>query len=138
MINLAKTPANIDFQSKYYKPQTSAAVKSLDSKFEDKNNSLPSSPTKDSSQSESSNQRHNISLVRGSKSEDQLLDALSELENNSSEEEKLLLNSSCHTLLDTSQRPGAPHVSSESSSTRSVLSNDNRLPLRVSFVPKLY
>ena len=35
MINLAKTPANIDFQSKYYKPSTSAAVKALDTKFED-------------------------------------------------------------------------------------------------------
>ena len=35
MINLAKTPANLDFQSKYYKPSGGAAVKSLDCTFAD-------------------------------------------------------------------------------------------------------
>ena len=29
MINLAKTPGNLDFQSKYYKPNSGAAAKSL-------------------------------------------------------------------------------------------------------------
>ena len=38
MINLAKTPGNVDFQSKYYKQDSSssgsAAVKSLENRFE--------------------------------------------------------------------------------------------------------
>ena len=68
-------------------------------------------------------------MVRGSKSEDQL--AVMEMENNSSEEEKMLINSSCHALVDTEQRPrlrtvtsAAPQVSSESSSSRSLGSTD--------------
>ena len=72
------------------------------------------------------------SHVRTSKSEDQLLTA-SELVNSSSEE-KLLINSSCHTLLDTEScqtTAAAPQVSSESSSSRSVIGNDVRLPPRV-------
>ena len=77
MINLAKTPANIDFHSKYYKPSTSAAVKSLDTKFEDSDpsqddtddavdgvkpiRSEPTSPVESSSHSErKSNQRQNV------------------------------------------------------------------------------
>ena len=79
MINLAKTPANIDFQSKYYKPPTSAAVKSLDTKFEDSDPSQddtddavdgvkpirndPNSPVASSSHSErKSHQRQNVSF----------------------------------------------------------------------------
>ena len=75
-------------------------------------------------------------MVRGSKSEDQL--AVMEMENNSSEEERILINSSCHTLLDTDQMPRlrtvtstAPQVSSESSSSRSLGSGDILLPSRV-------
>ena len=77
MINLAKTPANIDFQSKYYKPSTSAAVKALDTKFEDSDPSQddtddavdgvkpitndPPSPVANSSHSErKSHQRQNV------------------------------------------------------------------------------
>jgi len=74
-------------------------------------------------------------MVRGSKSEDQL--AVMEMENNSSEEERMLINSSCHTLLDTDQMPrlrtvtsAAPQVSSESSSSRSLGSGDMLLPSR--------
>ena len=67
MINLAKTPANVDFQSKYYKPDAHTAVKSLGDQFKDKtetsqddfsdvqplvNSSLPSSPVEDNSRSE--------------------------------------------------------------------------------------
>lgn len=77
-----------------------------------------------------------LSMVRGSKSEDQL--AVMEMENNSSEEERMLINSSCHTLLDTDQMPrlrtvtsAAPQVSSESSSSRSLGSGDMLLPSRV-------
>ena len=72
MINLAKTPANIDFQSKYYKPTDGAAVKALDSKFEecDPSNDVVDgvkpitdepSPVASSSHSErKSNQRQNV------------------------------------------------------------------------------
>ena len=70
------------------------------------------------------------SLVRNSKSEDQL--SYDELNINESDEDKL--NSSCHTLLDSAHTParpghsiakhntntGPPHVSSESSSSRST------------------
>ena len=83
MINLAKTPANLDFQSKYYKPSGGAAVKSLDSKFCDEKtgeeeegaasqvtdqvieqvSSLPTSPAEDSSQTGATNQRQNVSSV---------------------------------------------------------------------------
>ena len=78
MINLAKTPANLDFQSKYYKPSGGAAVKSLDSKFGEektgeqegaasqmssKVSSLPTSPAEDSSQTGTSNQRQNVSVA---------------------------------------------------------------------------
>ena len=83
MINLAKTPANLDFQSKYYKPSGGAAVKSLDSKFGDEKtgeeeegaasqvtdqvsnqvSSLPTSPAEDSSQTGATNQRQNVSSV---------------------------------------------------------------------------
>ena len=70
MINLAKTPANVDFQSKYYKPDAHTAVKSLGDQFKDKtetaqddfsdvqplvNSSLPSSPVEDNSRSEHNN-----------------------------------------------------------------------------------
>ena len=67
------------------------------------------------------------SYVRGSKSEDQLTGAGVECDN-SSEEERMLINSSCHTLLDTETMPrlrsvttAPPHVSSESSSSRSLV-----------------
>ena len=66
------------------------------------------------------------SFVRGSKSEDQLAVALADSDNNNSddsEDDKMFLKSSCHTLLDTDQRvktQAAPHVSSESSSSRSL------------------
>ena len=69
MINLAKTPANLDFQSKYYKPSGGAAVKSLDCKFADEATgeeegaaSLPTSPAEDSSQTGTNNQRQNVSV----------------------------------------------------------------------------
>ena len=77
MINLAKTPANLDFQSKYYKPSGGAAVKSLDCKFADEETgeeegaasqvtsqvtSLPTSPAEDSSQTGTNNQRQNVSV----------------------------------------------------------------------------
>ena len=73
MINLAKTPANLDFQSKYYKPSGGAAVKSLDCKFADEKSgeeegadgqvaSLPTSPAEDSSQTGTNNQRQNVSV----------------------------------------------------------------------------
>ena len=82
--------------------------------------------------------------MRGSKSEDQL--AAAELDNNSSEEERILINSSCHTLLDPDTEAAdtrlarlrtvasaAPQVSSESSSSRSLASTDTaQLPPRVS------
>eukprot|EP00092_Neocalanus_flemingeri_P012541 GFUD01013516.1.p1 GENE.GFUD01013516.1~~GFUD01013516.1.p1 ORF type:complete len:1256 (-),score=334.06 GFUD01013516.1:289-4056(-) len=157
MINLAKTPANIDFQSKYYKqqaaqppatPLSDRTARTLDPAFEPaeaapSSNSLPASPIEGSSQNDSnlSNQRKpgvRRSLVRNSKSEDQL--SYDELNAHDSDDEKL--NSSCHTLLDTlldsahtshtPTRPGQstarhpatghgpPHVSSESSSSRST------------------
>ena len=69
------------------------------------------------------------SYVRGSKSEDQLTGAGVECD---SEEERMLINSSCHTLLDTDTMPrlrsvttAPPHVSSESSSSRSLVSGDH-------------
>ena len=69
MINLAKTPANIDFQSKYYKPHTGAAVKSLDAKFSgaedpEAGGSAPNSPSESSSHLEknASSQRQNVSI----------------------------------------------------------------------------
>ena len=81
MINLAKTPANVDFQSKYYKPDSNAAVKSLGNKFEVTdsvevaptedfegivpltNNSLPSSPVAEETTSHrrKGDQRQNVS-----------------------------------------------------------------------------
>ena len=83
-----------------------------------------------------------LSMVRGSKSEDQL--AAMEMDNNSSEEERILINSSCHTLLDTDQMPrlrtvtsAAPQVSSESSSSRSLVSGDMLLPSRVGSVSSI-
>jgi len=72
MINLAKTPANIDFQSKYYKqqaqnpntPLSDRTARTLDPAFESSDvapssNSLPASPIEGSSQNDSnlSNQR---------------------------------------------------------------------------------
>ena len=69
MINLAKTPANIDFQSKYYKPHSGAAVKSLDAKFSgaedpEAGGSAPNSPSESSSHLEknASSQRQNVSI----------------------------------------------------------------------------
>jgi len=57
MINLAKTPANVDFQSKYYKqqPLTDRAARTLDTAFESLETapaplSLPASPVEGSSQ----------------------------------------------------------------------------------------
>ena len=65
MINLAKTPANLDFQSKYYKPNSGAAVKSLDSKFDSdmsgEESSVPDVP-EESSQEAATNQRQNVSV----------------------------------------------------------------------------
>jgi len=137
MINLAKTPANIDFQSKYYKQHPHTA-RTLDPAFESIEavpapNSLPASPVEGSSHNESNheNQRKSglrRSLVRNSKSEDQL--SYDELNNLESDDEKL--NSSCHTLLDSAHTPAMPDrvyrtthttppfVSSESSSSRSA------------------
>jgi len=144
MINLAKTPANIDFQSKYYKqPLTDRTARTLDTAFESLETppapaSLPASPVEGSSQNEHAlaNQRKpgvRHSLVRNSKSEDQL--AYDELSAHESDEDKL--NSSCHTLLDSAYTPvmpdhttlhnntrtAPPFVSSESSSSRSAASS---------------
>merc|ERR1719369_2451082 len=132
MINLAKTPANVDFQSKYYKqPLTDRTARPLDTPPAPP--SLPVSPVEGSSQNDLINQRPAAvrhSLVRNSKSEDQL--AYDELTAHESDEDKL--NSSCHTLLDSSYTPNMPptttlhhntrtappFVSSESSSSRSA------------------
>ena len=61
MINLAKTPGNIDFQSKYYRRAESTPH---DGSFEATNSSAtsaPASPTEESSHKESStNQRQNV------------------------------------------------------------------------------
>jgi len=71
MINLAKTPANVDFQSKYYKQhniplsdRTDRAARTLDTAFESteaapSSNSLPASPVEGSSHNDSNlaNQR---------------------------------------------------------------------------------
>ena len=167
MINLAKTPANLDFQSKYYKPSSGAAVKSLDCKFDAEQcgaggekesnavSSLPSSPPEESSQADSDNQRQNVSpvlrlhvdshddnplqrlsLVRASKSDDQLGQCGDSEQEGSEEEERLLINSSCLTLLHTDKprlklaTTAAPQVSSESSSSRSLGSNDLLLASR--------
>ena len=68
MINLAKTPANLDFQSKYYKPSGGAAVKVADEKTGEEEGaasqmaSLPTSPAEDSSQTGTKNQRQNVSV----------------------------------------------------------------------------
>jgi len=139
MINLAKTPANLDFQSKYYKPNSGAAVKSLDSKFDSEmsgeESSVPDVP-EESSQEAATNQRQNrLSVVRASKSEDQL-GHCQDLEQDGSEEERIHLNSSCLTLLHTDKprlklaTTAAPQVSSESSSSRSLGSNDILLASR--------
>jgi len=63
MINLAKTPANVDFQSKYYKqPLTDRTARPLDTTFESLETppappSLPVSPVEGSSQNDLINQR---------------------------------------------------------------------------------
>ena len=50
-------------------------------------------------------------------------------ENSSSEEERVLINSSCLTLLqDTDHRFTAPQVSSESSSSKSVVTTSDHAP----------
>ena len=150
MINLAKTPANLDFQSKYYKPSGGAAVKSLDCKFSDEKTgeeeeaagqgcSLPTSPAEESSQTGSNNQRqHRLSLVRASKSDDQLGGCGDSEQETGSEEERILNHSSCLTLLHTDKprlklaTTTAPQVSSESSSSRSLgASNDLLLASRL-------
>ena len=137
MINLAKTPGNLDFQSKYYKPNSGAPPSLLASAV----SSLPSSPPEESSQEATNNvslfsllePRHNnplqrLSLVRANKSEDQ---------QEGSEEERRDLNSSCLPLLHDKDKPrlqlattATPEVSSESSSSRSLGSNDLLLASR--------
>ena len=69
MINLAKTPANIDFQSKYYKQHPHTA-RTLDQAFESieatpASNSLPASPVEGSSHNEPNlpNQRKSVSII---------------------------------------------------------------------------
>ena len=75
MINLAKTPANIDFQSKYYKqnnnevPLSDKTARTLafePTEVTESSNSLPASPTEGPSQSESnlSNQRKQVSILK--------------------------------------------------------------------------
>ena len=71
MINLAKTPGNIDFQSKYYKPDTSstAAVKSLENRFESVSETdSPPSPAQESTSSHKENKEmghhQNVSLMK--------------------------------------------------------------------------
>ena len=78
MINLAKTPANVDFQSKYYKQhniplsdRTDRAARTLDTAFESteaapSSNSLPASPVEGSSHNDSNlaNQRKPVSIFR--------------------------------------------------------------------------
>merc|ERR1719420_2807454 len=64
MINLAKTPANQDFQSKYYKqPLTDRPVRNLDTTFQTPPAppSLPASPVEGSSQNDLRNQRQSPS-----------------------------------------------------------------------------
>jgi len=67
MINLAKTPANVDFQSKYYKqPLTDRSTRTLDTTFESLETppappSLPASPVEGSSQNDLINQRQAVS-----------------------------------------------------------------------------
>jgi len=131
MINLAKTPAHMDFQSKYYRPTLEPAKAS--------SSSLPASPvepTEDKAVNVREQPSVRRSLVRNSKSEDQL--ALDHSDQFLQLDEDDKLGSSCHTLLDNSDsildasqeqlvaatpaRPSAsrpPHVSSESSSSRS-------------------
>ena len=68
MINLAKTPANVDFQSKYYKqPLTDRTARPLDTTFESLETppappSLPASPVEGSSQNDLINQRPAVSI----------------------------------------------------------------------------
>ena len=76
MINLARTPANVDFQSKYYRPVGGAAARGLAGQFGQTGESA-------------ANQRQEG--VRGSRSEDQLAQ---EAEQPASEEEA----GSCHAL----------------------------------------
>ena len=57
MINLAKTPANSEFQSKYYKPHTTTATQQA-SIEEGNTSSLPNSPT-DVSTSQTTQQNNN-------------------------------------------------------------------------------
>ena len=75
MTNLAKTPVNLDFQSKYYKPNSRATAKSVNCKFDSERSggeeeeasavsSLPSSPPEESSQeaNKTNNERQYVSL----------------------------------------------------------------------------
>merc|ERR1719312_1221253 len=105
MINLAKTPANQDFQSKYYKPNTTTAttknvaqIPGIDGQQTDDELGVSSLPTSPSPQTVSHQITHrsktaNRSLVRDSKSEDQL--AVAE----SLDEDDDYFGQSCHTLI---------------------------------------
>ena len=73
MINLAKTPGNVDFQSKYYKPDTSSsgstAVKSLENRFESVSETdSPPSPVQESASSHKEKKEvshhQNVSLIK--------------------------------------------------------------------------
>jgi len=136
MINLAKTPANADFQSRHTRQTVTSSNlterlnKAMQEEEEEKvdtktlvkqaTTSLPSSPKE---QMENSMDQRLPSvdgyLVRNSKSEDQL--GYEELSGDGSDDDKL--HSSCHTLLAsghttvTNMKP--PFVSSESSSSQS-------------------
>ena len=66
MINLAKTPGNVDFQSKYYKQDSSSsgsgAVKSLENRFESV--SETESPTSPSHKEKNNVSHHqNVSFI---------------------------------------------------------------------------
>jgi hypothetical protein len=157
MINLAKTPANLDFQSKYSRPQplpqtAPPTCRTLDTAFEatseekETATSLPASPlegTPSHQEETTPNQRNNPlpaggcrrSMVRNSRSEDQLsYDELAMLD--SSEDEGKVNSSSCHTLLDPGQHIYPPTVSSESSSSKSLGTGVSSVPILSSQVHK--
>ena len=120
MINLAKTPANNDFRSKYYRPQLEQIPL-----LNDESVSVPSSPNSDDQKPPSEVQMRaqpvaRRSMVRTSKSEDQLM----LLEQSSPDVDDV--SGSVHTLLDTSgphlpppPPPAKYHYSNSSSSVTS-------------------